>query len=150
MRTNAARKSRLAVVHPSSNDRIEQAALELTGPPDLNEKSLILLVNRILVEFGIRPVVKALEAEKKVLGDRLVKMVQREGEEDEKGKVRYTTDAHRFVVVGGKSVTVNGDKVKQALIKAGVRAKVAAKCVAAGTSIVEYEYVRVDAVKGEE
>lgn len=123
MRTNAARKSNLGIVHPSGTSRIERAATEYRATCEQ---------------------IKELEATKKALQERLVVMVKREGELDEKGKLRYETDLHRFVVVGGKNVSVNGDKVRQLLIKKGVKPKIADACVTLGTKTTEYEYVRVD------
>lgn len=123
MKTNAARKSNLGIVHPAGTSRIERAATEY----------------RAICEQ-----VKTLEESKKALQARLVVMVRREGTEDEKGKLRYETDLHRFVVVGGKNVSVNGDKVRQLLIQKGVKAKIAEAAVTGATKITEYEYVRVD------
>lgn len=123
VKTNAARKSNLGIVHPAGTSRIEKAATEY----------------RTACEQ-----IKVLEASKKALQERLVVMVRREGQEDEKGKLRYETDLHRFIIVGGKNVSVNGDKVRQLLIKKGVKPKIADACVTGGTKTTEYEYVRVD------
>ena len=123
-RTSAARS--LGIVHPASTSRIERAASELDE---------------------IRAKLKELEERKSELAARLVIMVKREGEEDEKGKVRYSTDLHKFVVVQGKNVHTSGDKVQQLLIQKGVKATIAELCVAKATTTTPYEYVRVDANK---
>lgn len=123
MKTNAARKSNLGIIHPAGTSRIERAATEYRATCEQ---------------------IKTLEATKKALQERLVVMVKREGELDEKGKLRYETDLHRFVVVGGKNVSVSGDKVRQLLIQKGVKAKVADAAVTGATKTTEYEYVRVD------
>lgn len=130
-RSAAARKARpspspLVVVHPSRESKIERKSEELVT---------------------IREQIKDLEARKVELSAQLLRLVKIEGEADEKGKVRYETDTHRFVVVGGSSVHTSGDKVVQALVKLGVKATVAKKAVARGTSKTEYEYVRVDVRK---
>lgn len=117
------RNTALAVVHPSSTSRIERKADELDA---------------------VRAKIKALTAEKDALSEQLLKLVRREGEEDEKGKVRYATDAHKFVVIEATNRTTSGAKAIQMLIKLGVNAKLAAKAIARATSETDYEYVRVD------
>src|SRR5712691_6257888 len=67
MRTGTARKTTLGIVHPATNNRIETAATEY--------KTLGLKIHE-LTEARV------------ALGARLLKMVKREGAEDEKGKTR--------------------------------------------------------------
>lgn len=119
------RSRHLAVVHPSSTSRIERKSAELK---EIQEQA------------------KALEERRKELTSQLLKMVKAEGEEDEKGKLRYTTDSFRYVVVGGSSVHTSGDKAIQILQKMGVKLELAKKAIAKATSRTEYEYVRVDKV----
>lgn len=123
-----ARKSNLAIVHPASESRIERAAAELTA---------------------LRTKISELEKDKAAKSAQLLKMVQAEGEPDDKGKIRYTTDAHNFIVIGGKNVHTDGSKAIQALVKAGVKVAVAKKAIAASTKIVEYEYIGVYPIKTE-
>lgn len=119
------RSRHLAVVHPSSTSRIERKSAELK---EIQEQA------------------KALEERRKELTSQLLKMVKAEGEEDEKGKLRYTTDSFRYVVVSGSSVHTSGDKAIQLLQKMGVKLELAKKAIAKATSRTEYEYVRVDKV----
>ena len=128
MRTNAARKSNLGIIHPASTSRIERVATELDT---LSEQ------------------IKALETTKVELNARLLLMVKREGNEDEKGKIRYETEQHKFVVVAGKNTHTSGDKVKQALVSLGVSPKIAVKAIAKGTTTKEYEYVHRGKAKAE-
>lgn len=118
----AKNRTSLAIVHPASESRIEQKANELDR---------------------LRAKIKELELDKKALSDQLLKMVRAEGEVDEKGKLRYETDLHTFQVIPGKSVTTNGLKAVQALVKLGVKASVAKKAIDKATATVEYEYVGV-------
>lgn len=117
------RPSNLAVIHPSSTSRIERKANELDA---------------------VRAKMKALKDEADALSQQLLKLVRREGEEDEKGKIRYATDAHKFVVIEATNRTTSGAKAIQMLIKLGVNAKLAKKAIDRATNETDYEYVRVD------
>lgn len=117
------RPSNLAVIHPSSTSRIERKADELDA---------------------VRAKMKALKDEADALSQQLLKLVRREGEEDEKGKIRYATDAHKFVVIEATNRTTSGAKAIQMLIKLGVNAKLAKKAIDRATNETDYEYVRVD------
>lgn len=118
-----ARHTNLAVIHPSSTSRIERKADELDS---------------------VKAKLKALKEQADALSQQLLKLVKREGEADEDGKLRYATDAHKFLVVAATNRSVNGKKAIQNLIKLGVNAKIAKKAVDRATSETPYEYVRID------
>lgn len=122
-------RTALAVVHPSSTSRIERKADELDA---------------------IKSKIKALKEDADALSKQLLVLVKREGEADEDGKVRYATDAHKFLVISATNTTVSGKKAIQNLIKLGVNAKVAAKAIRRATSETPYEYVRVDKASDDE
>lgn len=124
-----ANTARLAVVHPYGDSKIERLSGELVA---------------------LREQIKQLEAQKSELSTKLLRLVQAEGEADAEGKVRYETELHKFIIIQGKNVTVSGTKTLQALVAAGVKARIAKMAVAKGTSTTEYEYVRVDEKKAEE
>ena len=130
----AARKPALTVVHPASTSRIERASEELVA---------------------IREQIKALEERKKELADRLLVMVKREGEPDEKGKVRYQTDLHKFIVIEMPGrVTVNEAKLKASMAKNGLTPKQMEKIITPARTVGEPSerigvYERKDGDEGE-
>jgi len=123
MARNSTARRALSVVHPASNDKIERKAQELDE---------------------IRKELKKLTDEKDALNLELLRLVKRQGEADEDGKIRYDTDAHKFQIIEGRSVSTNGQKAIKKLVALGVSLKVAKKAIAAATTEKDYEYVRID------
>lgn len=82
----------------------------------------------------------ALDVKLKDIGDKLLKLVHREGEPDDEGKIRLETDSAKLQIIPGKNETIS----KKKLIAMGVKPKLIAQC----TDTVEYEYVGVYAKKG--
>lgn len=116
-------RAALAMVHPASTSRIERKAEELDA------------VNAQL---------KQLTERKVALAGQLLVLVEREGEADDDGKLRYATDAHKFVVIETKNVTCSGKAATAALIRLGLNAKLVKKGIAKATKETPYKYVRVD------
>lgn len=106
----------LAIVHPASTSKIERASTELVQ---------------------IRTQIAELETRKKELSERLLRWVQAEGEPDDEGKVRYETDAHKFLIVEGTSASKIDPKL---LMRNGVTQKVIQKSTVEGTP---FSYVKV-------
>lgn len=125
MARSAARRKMYAV-HPASESRIERASNEL---------------------IQLREQIKELEQRKDDLGKDLLRMVKHEGEVDEHDKIRYETELHKFVVVDGKSRTINEAKLKQALMKLGVPTKTILKAIIRSVTETPFQYVRVDEKK---
>jgi hypothetical protein len=125
-KSNAAR---IAIVHPASTSRIERAAQELDA------------IRKQLADLNVR---------KDELSARLLLLTKAEGEADDAGKVRYETDAHKFVVIPGKNVYVDPKKLMIALTSIGITPKVQRKVRAACVKETDYEYVGVYVKKQDE
>lgn len=121
--THATSSRKLADVTPGPGraSRIERKAAELTD---------------------LRKQIAEMELRKTELSAQLLKLVKAEGEPDLKGKIRYESDTHRFVVIESKSTHLNATT----LLKLGVKASLIKKA----TTETPYEYVRVDERKDDE
>lgn len=118
--------TKLAVVHPASESRIERAATELDQ---------------------VRRQIADLVEKKEALAARLLLMTKQEGEPDAEGKVRYETDLHKFVIIPGTNVYIHPKKLTLALTAQGITPKVQRAIRAACVQETEYEYVGVYAKK---
>lgn len=140
--------ARLAVVHPASTSRIERAAIELCGIDnlDLDEKTLTEFAKR----HGIRKAIKFLEVMRDEYNARMVLMIKREGEPDPKGKVRYHTDAHSFLIVAGRNTYTDIDVIKKNAASMGLTPKQTGKLLANAVKVTEYEYPGIYPAKTKE
>ena len=145
-RTAAARKTKLVQVHPVSTSRIHKASLELMGPlsadETLSDEEILSALESTIARYGVRPILKALELRKTELTDRLVGMIRREGDTDDKGKVAYETELHTFKIVAGKNVYIGEKDLQVAMTAAGITPKVQAKILKVKKETA-YEYVGV-------
>ena len=120
--------ARIAVVHPASESRIERASTEL---------------------MQIRKDLAELNARKDELSARILTMVKHEGETvvDSKGveKIRYETDAHKFVVIAGKNTYIGEGKLRAAMTSFGMTPKEIERVLvkSGARQVTEYEYVGV-------
>lgn len=144
----AARAARKPVlVHPASTSRIARASVELMGPlpgdATLTDEEILSALDTSIQRFGVRPIIKALETRKSELMERLVGMVKREGEEDDKGKIRYETELHRFQIIDGENVYLSEKLLRVAMTACGITPKVQAKILRAKgvRKVTPYEYV---------
>lgn len=150
-KSNAAAASRrLAVVHPHATSRIARAAEQLVGLPNVtvDERTIEDLAHR----FGVRPLIKALETKRDELNGRICTMIRHEGEEDEKGKIRYQTDAFKFIIIPGKNSYINEAKLRKAMVGAGLTPRQIEKIVEKSgcKSVTEYEYPGVFPITDED
>lgn len=130
----ASRASRTArddmyIVHPASTSRLERKGEEY---------------RKVQAKF------KALEQEKKALMADLCKLIRREGEADEKGKLRYETDVRTFLHIEAENAYTDAKKALQHLVKLGVKPLVARKALRLATSHTPYEYVLMTEKKEKE
>lgn len=146
-RSAAARKP--VLVHPVSTSRVAKASLEVMGPLPgdevLDESAILSALDTAIQRFGIRPIIKALEGRKAELSERLVAMVKREGEEDDKGVVSYETELHRFRIIASENVYIGEKPLRVAMTAAGITPKVQAKIFSKKDvrKVTPYEYVGI-------
>lgn len=148
MPSKAARKP--SIVYPAATSRIERASAELTGPPETRKPeevspNILKMIQSAIEQYGVRPLLKALETYKDELMVRLVRLVKIEGAEDEKGKLRYETDLHKFQVIAGRNVYIGETELRKAMTAAAITPKVQAKILnnPKVMKVTEYEYVGV-------
>lgn len=153
-RTATARARRPVLVHPASTSRIARASLELMGPlpgdVELPTAEILSAIEVAIGQFGVRPIIKALEERKAELMTRLVAMVERDGETDDKGKIRYETELHRFQVIEGANVHIPESGLKVAMTASGITPKTQATILRKCAKRTLYSYVGVYRKQGHE
>lgn len=115
-------KAHAATIHHFATSRVEKASNELDHT---------------------RQQMKELKVRQDELSARILRLVKQEGEPDEKGKIRYETEAHKFQVIPGTNIYTDRDKMRTALMVAGLTPKQVTKIEAACVKETPYEYVGV-------
>lgn len=145
-RTSAARSHKPVEIHPASTSRIEKASRELKGPggePTPHPDIVADLAAHIL-EYGVQPLISALTTHKDELNARLLTMTKHEGDPDEKGKIRYETEDHKFVIIKGRNVYIGEKDLRQAMTTNGIKPTLQEKILNKKVKkVTEYEYVSV-------
>lgn len=121
-KSSSARSPEATTVHPLAPSRIERVARELDV---------------------IREEEAELRRRKEEISGRLVGLMHIEGKRGEDGKIRYSTDAHKFVLIKGKNTYTSKGKMVTALSSEGLTPRQIAKVTAACVTVTEYEYVGV-------